>query len=246
MTDSDKSVLLTVVPCAPGKRGACDLLREALERLLEGRPELQVLEADSTALTGKQAILALDSSRECRASEALKARRIKPLGCFYLPDVIASRGLLDSRQPLAAQRPRLVEGLTAALTEEIERLLVLKREEAAYFEELRPVVERYRKEAKIVEEAGPPSEEKPVPPEARKERLALAANRFRNLFMRCDEITPPAARATTHDIFQDACMCMTYALQHWERGEWQKSLEFLEQAGHQAGPLLRHKGIVHS
>jgi len=236
--------LLILVPCAAGKRKACDLLREALQRLTDGRPDLQILEADSAELTGERPLLALDSSRECRASEALKSRRIKPLASLYLPDLIASRRLLDPAQPIASQWPRLRDGLVVIIAEEAEKILSLQREEAAYFEEMLPVVRRYQKEANLVEKAGPPSEQIPSPPEAKRERLALAANRFRNLFMRCDEITPPAALATTHDIFQDACMCLTYALQHWERGEWQKAAEYLEQASHQAGPLLRHKSLA--
>jgi len=236
--------MLVLVPCAPGKKGACDLLREALQRLAQGRPDLQILEADSSELTADHPILALDSCRECRASETLKSRRIKPLGCLYLPEVLASRGLLDSRLPLSLQKPRLCEGLASALTEEADRLIALRRQEIAFLDELAPVVKRYRKEMKIVEEAGPPSAQIPLLPQAKKERLLLAANRFRNLFMRCDEITPPSSLATAHDLFQDACMCMTYALQHWERGEWKRALEFLEQASHQAGPLLRHKALA--
>jgi hypothetical protein len=231
---------LTIVPCAPGVRKACDLLREALQRLVAARPELQVVEAEAPDLSSDRPILAIDSSRECRAGEILKARRIKPAATLYLPEQLAARRLPDPGQPITAQWDKLREGVLQAITEEVDRLLALQQEEAAYFEEMAAVIQRYLKETTVVEAAGAPSEQLPALPQAKQARVLLAANRFRNLFMRCDEITPPAALATTHDVFQDACMCMTYAVQHWERGEWQKAADYLEQAGHQAGPLLRY------
>ena len=54
---------LTIVPCAPGTRKACDLLREALQRLVAARPEVQVMEAEAPDLSGDRPILAVDSSR---------------------------------------------------------------------------------------------------------------------------------------------------------------------------------------
>jgi hypothetical protein len=239
-----KTRVLTLVPCTAGRRKSCDLLREALRRLAEWRADLRVVEADSQELSAHDYLLAIDSSRECRASEALKSRRIKPAAALYLPDLLASRKLLDPSRPLDSQWAELAEGLTRALEEEIQGLLSRRQEETAYFEEIWVVVQRHLKEARVVEEAGSPSEEAPYPPEEKKERLGLAANRFRNLFMRCDEITPLPAFATLHDVFQDACICMTYGIQHWERGEWKKAREYFEQASHQAGPMLRHKGFA--
>lgn len=235
---------LILVPCPPGKRKSCDLLREALARLVDGRPDLWVLEADHADLADQGPLLALDASRDCRAGDVLKARRIKPLATLYLPDLIAARRLLDPGRPITEQWEQLRAGVVEILREEIGKLLSLQQEEAAYFAEMLPVVRRYQKEARIVEQAGPPAAELPTPPGEQRERVVLAANRFRNIFMRCDEITPPAALATGHDIFQDACMCMVYAVQHWERGEGQKAADYLEQASHQAGPLLRHKALA--
>ncbi|NIM04464.1 MAG: hypothetical protein GTO55_01050 [Armatimonadetes bacterium] len=235
---------LILVPCAPGKRKSCDLLREALQQVTDGRPELQILEADSEELSSDECILALDSSPHCRASEILKSRRIKVAGALSVTELLASRRILDPGKPVESQWPQLLEGLVQALNEETDKALTLRREEAAYFKEMGPVVGRYLKETSAVEKAGPPSAELPSPSEKSQERLGLAANRFRNLFMRLDEIIPPPPLATLHDVFQDACMCMTYALQHWEREEWKKALEYLEQASHQAGPMLRHKGLA--
>ena len=235
---------LTLVPCAAGTRKSCDLLREALQQLRAARPELQVLEADAPELAGQQTILALDASRDCRASELLKSRRIKPAAVLYLPEAIAARKLLDPTKPIEAQWAGLRDGIVAIVAEKIDKLLGYLTEQAAYFQEMMPVIQRYLKELGAVETAGAPAEQQATLPATQAERLLLAANRFRNMFMRCDEITPPSDLSTMHDVFQDACMCMTYAVQHWERGEWQKALEYLEQAGHQAGPMLRQKAFA--
>lgn len=229
---------LILVPCKQGVKKSCDLLREALQRAIDGRPDVSIAEVDSPDLADAH-VVALDASRDCKASEILKARRVKVQTTVYVPDLLASRRLPDPRVPLTAQWPALVNALSEALTEQVNTLLGDRLHEQEYFTAIAPVAERYRIECAATQAAGEPSETVPRPPDAQRERLVLASNRFRNQFMRCDEITPPPWLATLHDVFQDACMCMVYALQHWDRSEWRKAADYIEQAEHQAGPLLR-------
>jgi hypothetical protein len=233
--------ILTLVPCAADTRKACSLLRTALRQICDDRADLRVLEADASELDVEGVILALDSSRQCKATEVLRARRLKWQAAVYVPDLLAAQRLPDPSLPLEAQEEKLIAVITAGIDAEIAHLEADHQQETAYFKEMAVVCRRYRKEAALVAQAGTPSAEQSSPPEEHKERLSLAVGRFRNIFMRCDEITPPAWLATMHDVFQDACMCMTYGIQHWERGEPDRAQEFFEQAEHQAGPMLRHK-----
>jgi hypothetical protein len=99
-----------------------------------------------------------------------------------------------------------------------------------------PVVQRFQGIWGKVEALPPPNG---VPDERDKAAVELLGKRARNLFVKFDEILPPAEWSEAHDLFQDALLCIAYATEGWAAGDAERWEHNLEKARVQIRPLLR-------
>jgi len=70
-------------------------------------------------------------------------------------------------------------------------------------------------------------------------QVELLGRRSRNLFVKFDEIVPPAQWAEPHDLFQDALLCIAYACEGWVAGDAERWKQNMEKAHTQIRPLMR-------
>lgn len=225
-----------LVPCAASDRLGCRIVRRAAELVASETPEVEMAAPEECERGTGAFVVAVDASHACQASADLRENAIRPTIVISAPAALARAGLLK-----AGGDPReRVEELARALADEIRRsldqVLAEVRERRRYREEMAPVVQRFQGIWGKVEALPPPNG---VPDERDKAAVELLGKRARNLFVKFDEILPPAEWSEAHDLFQDALLCIAYATEGWAAGDAERWEHNLEKARVQIRPLLR-------
>ena len=227
---------VVLVPCAETNRLGCRLVRRAVELVAGDTPELAVAEAGACPRGRGQFVVAIDASQQCQASAALDEAGLRPSAVVSAPAVLARAGLVKPGVDVRARAEELSQALADAIREVSRQALAEARERRQYREAMAPVLARFGGIWSKVESLPPPDGAAP-PGEAT--RVELLAKRSRNLFVKFDEIVPPAEWSEPHDLFQDALLCIAYACEGWGAGDSARWEQNLEKARVQLRPLLR-------
>jgi hypothetical protein len=233
-TKSEPGIIL--VPCADAGRAGCQIVRRAVDLAAADTPEVTVTAADSCPSVGRPFVVAVDASHACQASEALRECRVRSSAVVSAPEVLARSGLLkpgvDPRSQVEELAGALADAIRGALGEVLDEI----RDRRRYQEEMGPIIRRFDGIWNKVEALPPPNG---TPPERDAKRAELLGKRSRNIFVRFDEVIPPARWAEAHDLFQDALLCIAYACEGWASGDFDRWDQNLEKAEVQIRPLLR-------
>ncbi len=239
MTKAEKEQAGAAVILVPSRRCdgvGCEIARRAVELVAAATPEAVVADAEDCPRSRKRFIVAVDGSSRCSASEVLADCGIRPAAVISAPAVLARAGLvkrgIDPRDrvgELAQEVARAIEGSLRVVLEEL-------RDRRRYEEEMVPVLKRFRGIWTKFEALPPPPNGGPPEPDSK--QAGLLGKRARNLFVRFDELVPPAQWAEPHDLFQDALLCIAYACEGWVAGDPERWSHNSEKARLQIDPLL--------
>jgi len=240
MTEAEKREAggaVILVPCARGKGVGCEIARRAVGLVAVETPEAEVAEAEDCPRSAKRFVVAVDGSSACAASQVLAECKVRPAVVVSAPAVLARAGLVRPGVDVRARVEELAAALAGEVEESLREVLEEVRERRRYQEEMGPVVQRFRPIWGKFEALPPPANG--GPPEADGKRVELLGKRSRNLFVRFDEVVPPAEWAEPHDLFQDALLCIAYACEGWVAGDEERWAANVEKAQVQVKPLLR-------
>ncbi|MDH4179179.1 MAG: hypothetical protein OEV33_01610 [Armatimonadota bacterium] len=240
MTEAEKKeagAAVILVPCARGEGVGCEIARRAVEIVAADTPEAEVAEAEDCPGSARRFIVAVDGSSKCSASQALAECKVRPAVVVSAPEVLARLGLVKPGVDVPARIENLAAALAGEMEESLQQVLEEVRERKRYLEEMAPVSQRFRGIWTKFEALPPPPNGGPPEPDAK--RVDLLGKRSRNLFVRFDEVVPPAQWAEPHDLFQDALLCIAYACEGWVAGDEERWAANLEKARVQIKPLLR-------
>ena len=234
MSQPESSFVL--VPCEDSGHLGCAIARRAAELVAVATPEAALRAAGECPRGARAFVVAVDGSSSCQASAHLEQCGVRPSAVVSAPAVLARAGLVRPGVDLRARSEELAQALAAAISDSLQSVLTELRERRRYQQEMAPIMERFRGMWSKVELLPSPGG---VPPEAERSRVELLARRSRNLFVKFDEIVPPAEWAEPHDLFQDALLCVAYACEGWVAGDAPRWDQNLEKARLQLKPLLR-------
>jgi hypothetical protein len=240
MTEAEKKeagAAVILVPCARGEGAGCEIARRAVELVAGDTPEAEVAEAEDCPRSARRFIVAVDGSSKCAASQVLAECKVRPAVVVSAPEVLARLGLVKPGVDVRARVEELAAALAAEMEESFEEVLEEVRERKRYLEEMTPILQRFRGMWSKFEALPPPPNG--GPPAADGNRVDLLGKRSRNLFVRFDEVVPPAQWAEPHDLFQDALLCIAYACEGWVAGDEGRWAANVEKAQVQIKPLLR-------
>lgn len=226
---------VVLVPCPDSGRAGCRIVRRAAALVAASSPAVVRVAAECPRGT-KSFVVALDASSACQASSALVACGCRASAIISAPEQLARTGLLRSGLDARAHVEELAQALAAAIRDALQSVFAAVKERQRYREEMTPILSRFHGIWEKLE-ATPAPNGAPDPVEAQK--LELLGRRARNLFVKFDEIVPPAEWAEAHDLFQDALLCLAYAAEGWMVGEADRWEQNLEKARAQVAPLLR-------
>lgn len=225
-----------LVPCADRGRAGCAIVRRAVELAAAGVPEIKICAPEQCQPGGKAFVVAVDASDSCQAYAALREVGVRPGVIISAPEVLSRAGLVRPGVDVRANIEPLAEALAAAIRDSLTSVLAEVRERQRYQREMAPVLGRFRGIWSKVEAMTTPNG---APEEAERQHAELLSRRSRNLFTKFDEIVPPAQWSEPHDLFQDALLCLAYALEGWTTGDAARWERNLEKARVQVKPLLR-------
>jgi hypothetical protein len=228
-----------LVPCAHGESVGCRIVRRAVELVADQTPEAAIAEAESCPREGRPFVVAVDASRSCQASAALRECDVRPSAVVSAPEVLARSGLVRPGVDVPARAEELANALADAIRDSLGEVLDEVRDRRRYGEEMAPILRRFDGVWKSVEALPPPNS---APSGADARPVELLGKRARNLFVKFDEVIPPARWAEAHDLFQDALLCIAYACEGWATGDIDRWEQNLEKATVQIGPLRRRLG----
>jgi len=234
MSQVEPSVIL--VPCADCGRAGCRIARRAAELVVATTGEAVMRAAEQCPRGSKSFIVAVDASSLCQASAELQKLGVRAGAVVSAPEVLSRAGLVRPGVDVQARVEELAQALAGEIKASLESVLAEVRERRHYREEMAPVMERFRGIWSKVEAMAAPNG---TPEAAERQRPELLSRRSRNLFAKLDEIVPPAQWSEPHDLFQDALLCLAYALEGWTAGEASRWEQNLEKARVQVKPLLR-------
>lgn len=240
MTESEKreaGAAVILVPCARGRGVGCEIARRAVEAVVADTPEAAVAEAKDCPRSRRRFIVAVDGSGRCSASQVLAECGVRSTVVVSAPAVLARAGLVKPGVDVRARAEELAAALASEIEGSLREVLEEVRERQRYREEMAPVLQRFRGMWAKFEALPPPPNG--GAPEADRGRVDLLGKRSRNLFVRFDEVVPPAQWAEPHDLFQDALLCIAYACEGWVAGDDERWAANLEKARVQVKPLLR-------
>ena len=240
MTEEEKKetgAAVMLVPCARSDALGCGIARRAVEMVAADTPEAVVAEAEDCPRAGRRFIVAVDGSSRCSASNVLAECRVRPAVVVSAPEVLARAGLIRPGADPRAHEEELAAALAEAIEESLKKVLDEIRERSRYREEMVPALQRFRGIWGKFEALPPPPNG--GPPEPDRKPVELLGRRARNLFVRFDEVVPPAQWAEPHDLFQDALLCIAYACEGWASGDAARWEQNVEKARVQVRPLLR-------
>jgi hypothetical protein len=227
---------VVLVPCAEGERAGCRIVQRAVELVRAETPEVAVSAADTCPTAGRPFVLAVDGSQACTASEALRECGARASAVVSAPEVLSRSGLLRPGVDVPSRIDEFAELLAEAIRGSLSEVLSEIRDRRRYKAEMAPIIRRFDGIWGKVEALSAPDG---VPPEEDAKRVELLGKRARNLFVRFDEVIPPARWAEPHDLFQDALLCVAYACEGWATGDAERWDQNLEKAEMQVRPLLR-------
>lgn len=234
--EAQRAPEILIAPCARGDRLGCRLVRRAVELVAARTPEVGVCEPADGARERGRFVVAVDGSSVCQASAALRDAGVRPGAVVSAPAAVARLGLMRPGVDVEERFEELAAALAGAIEAALGEALAQARERRRYREEMGPVLERFQGMWARVEALPPPDGRAPTPDRA---RVELLGKRARNLFVRFDDIAPPAEWAEPHDLFQDALLCIAYACEGWAAGNAPRWEQHLEKARAQLQPLLR-------
>ena len=240
MTEEEKretGAAVMLVPCARSGALGCRIARRAVELVTAKIPEAAVAAAEDCPRSAKRFIVVVDGSSKCAASEMLAQCKVRPAVVVSAPEVLARAGLVKPGVDPRAHEEELAGALAEAIEESLRRVLDEIRERSRYREEMAPALQRFRGIWGKFEALPPPPNG--GPPEPDQKPVELLGRRARNLFVRFDEVVPPAQWAEPHDLFQDALLCIAYACEGWASGDAARWEHNVEKARVQVRPLLR-------
>jgi hypothetical protein len=211
-------------------------VRRAVELVAAGNPEVKVCLPEQCQPGGKAFVVAVDASSSCQACPSLRQVGVRPAVIISAAEVLARLGLVRPGVDVCARVEELAQALAGEIRASLESVLAEVRERRRYREEMAPVMERFRGIWSKVEAMVAPNG---TPEAAERQRAELLSRRSRNLFTKFDEIVPPAQWSEPHDLFQDALLCLAYALEGWTAGDAGRWEQNLEKARVQVKPLLR-------
>jgi len=235
-TQSVEGPAAILVPCQESGSLGCEIVRRAVGLVAAATPEVTVMAPDLSPRGSHSFVVAVDGSSSCQASMALRRWGVRPGAVVSAPAVLARTGLLRPGGDVRARVGELTQTLAAAISKALEGALEEARRRRHYREQMTSVLERFQGIWTKVEAL--PSPDGPAPL-AESAPIELLAKRARNLFVKFDEIVPPAAWAEPHDLFQDALLCIAYACEGWIAGDAARWEQNLEKARLQIRPLLR-------
>jgi len=234
MSESNSDVIL--VPCAPSGHVGCHIVRRAVELVAAATPEAAIRSADECPRGTRSFVLAIDGSSACQASTALGRRGVRAGAVVSAPAVLARVGLVKPGIDLRTRTEELASALAPAIKESLGEVLTQMRERRRYREEMAPIMSRFDGIWGKIDALASPNGA--ISGEERS-RVELFARRSRNLFVKFDEIVPPAEWSDPHDLFQDALLCIAYACEGWIAGDVERWEQNLEKARVQLQPLMR-------
>jgi len=226
---------VTLVPCADAGRAGCQIVRRAAELVGASTPAV-VRVAEECPRGTRSYVVALDSSSACRASDTLLGCGCRASAIISAPEVLARSGLLKPGLDVRAHTEELAQALAAAIRDSLVAVFAEAEARQRYREEMAPVMSRFQG---IWEKlAALPSPNGAAEP-AEGQKVELLGRRARNLFVKFDELMPPAEWSEPHDLFQDALLCIAYATEGWAAGDETRWEQNLEKAKAQIAPLRR-------
>jgi len=234
MSEVEPAVIL--VPCEESGRAGCQIVRRAAELTAATTAEIALRSPETCPRGGRSFVVAVDASSVCQASAALKAHGVRVGAVVSAPEALARTGLLRPGVDVRAKVEELAQALAATIRTSLERVIAEVRERRHYGEEMAPVLERFRGIWSKLDPLPPPNG---VPDAGERQRVELLGRRSRNLFVKFDEIVPPAQWSEPHDLFQDALLCIAYACEGWVAGDAERWEQNMEKARAQVRPLLR-------
>ena len=225
-----------LVPCIDAGSAGCRIARRAVDLVAAETPEVAVAAPSDCPKGPRQFVLAVDASSACKASDALRDCGARPSATVFTPEVLARKGLVRPGVDVRARIDELAEALAGAIKESLTEVLEEVRARRRYREEMAAVMKRFRGMWSKVESLPSPNG---IPAEKERAALELLAKRARNLFVRFDDLVPPARWMEPHDLFQDALLCIAYACEGYAAGDSDRWEQNLEKARVQIKPLLR-------
>ena len=225
-----------LVPCAECARAGCRIVAEAVKLVTRTTPEIGTASPADCPRGVKQFIVAIDASSACRASQALKECGVRPSVVLSAADILADKGALKPGLDIYAHLDEFARLVADTIRDSLQDVLEEARERRRYREEMAPIIGRFRSMWPKIEALPEPNG---LPDDKQKAAVELLAKRSRNLFMKFDEVVPPAQWSEPHDLFQDALLCVAYAVEGWASGDSSRWEQNMEKARIQIKPLLR-------
>lgn len=227
---------IILVPCADSERAGCCIVRRAVEIVAAETPEVAVATPEECRHSAKSFIVAVDGSSVCQAMGSLREVGVKPAQVVSAPAVLAKSGLLQPGRDPKEHREELAQALAEGIRASLAKVLEETRERRRYQEEMAPILQRFHAIWDKLDALSAPNGHADA---AAAQRVELLGRRARNLFVKFDEVVPPADWAEPHDLFQDALLCVAYATEGWAHGDADRWEQNLEKAKAQIRPLLR-------
>jgi len=225
-----------LVPCADSGSVGCQIVRRAAELVAASSSIAAVREVEECSRTGKSFVVAIDASSSCQASAALRSYCCRPGAVVSAPAVLGKAGLVKPGVDLRARAEELAQALAATIRDSLHSVIAEVEARQRYREEMAPVMSRFQG---IWEKLSALPSPNGAAEHAEAQRVELLGRRARNLFVKFDELMPPAEWSEPHDLFQDALLCIAYATEGWAAGDETRWEQNLEKARAQIAPLRR-------
>jgi hypothetical protein len=160
----------------------------------------------------------------------------RPGAVVSAPSVLAQAGLVKPGVDVRARAEELAQTLASAIRDSLQTIFTEMRERRRYREEMDPIVTRFHGIwDKLTALPAPDG----AAEQAEAQKVELLGRRSRNLFVKFDEILPPSEWSESHDLFQDALLCLAYATEGWAVGDADRWEQNIEKAKTQTRPLLK-------
>jgi glycerol uptake facilitator protein len=227
---------IILVPCSDSGSVGCQIVRRAAALVAASTTAAQVREVEECSRTGKSFVVALDASTNCQASAALRSYCCRPGAVVSASAVLSKAGLIRRGLDLRAHAEELARALATTLQDSLHSLIAEVEARQRYREEMVPILSRFQGLWEKITLLPSPNG---AVDHAEAQKLELLGRRARNLFVKFDEVIPPAEWSEPHDLFQDALLCIAYATEGWASGDADRWEQNLEKARAQIAPLLR-------
>jgi glycerol uptake facilitator protein len=234
MNPAEPTVIL--VPCADSGHVGCDIALRAANLLVASLEDTAIRVASECPRGTKSFVVAIDGSSACQASATLRDCGCRPGAVVSAPSVLAQAGLVKPGVDVRAHLEECASALAAAIRDSLQAVFAEMRERRRYREEMAPIISRFQGIWDKFDALPPPNG---AVAGAEATRVELLGRRSRNLFVKFDEVLPPTEWSEAHDLFQDALLCIAYAVEGWVAGDTHRWEQNLEKARVQIKPLLK-------